>query len=206
LATPGSDVWKLLTLVILASTSSIAILLLVPTPRYFLPCIPVFYLGIAFCLDSLLEGLNVIKYENPIIIGACLCLCSPNYLAPRPNYEIEAVRHVEPYVREKPRIAAWYATPEAVFGLRGNAEPVNISDGIRAADIKNGSIDILVIDPNFRSTKTWLEQKEFFQSFERSPTTFGFEKLSNFPSGEFDIYYRPIRSQSSSVEKKGPGQ
>src|SRR5665213_2744248 len=95
---------KLFLLLLLLSTSSVAILLLVGTPRYYLCCVPLFYLGVAFCADSLLRAFNLFRYENLLVALSLVCLCAPNYLVPRPNYEFDAVRHVAPYVKDYPTV------------------------------------------------------------------------------------------------------
>jgi hypothetical protein len=185
---------KLLLLLVLLATSSAAIIFLFGAPRYFLPWIPFFYLGVAYCADSLLTAFRLVRFEGYLVAGSCVCFCSPNYLIPRPNYEMDALRHVAPSVKEHPRIAAWWAEPDVVLGLCGKAEPVSVWDGIHQADIENGSIDILMIDPNLRTTHAWAAQRVFFELFERQPEGCGFRKLIGYPSGSFDIYYKPKRS------------
>jgi hypothetical protein len=112
-------------------------------------------------------------------------------MVPRPNYELDAVRHVAPCVKDYPTVGAWWANPDTVLGLYGKASPFSISDGIHQTDIENGKIDILLIDGNFRGTKTWADQRDFFEQFERQPETFGYKKAAGIPTGRFDIYYKP---------------
>jgi hypothetical protein len=126
---PDSLTRKLLLLVALFSTSSVAAVLLVGTPRYYLPCVPLFYLGVAYCVDSLLKALNLLRWETLFVASVCVCFSGPNFLSPRPNYEMDAVRHVAAYVTERPRIAACWAEPDVVLGLGGKGEPVSMWDG-----------------------------------------------------------------------------
>lgn len=190
LGKPGAISRKLLLLVVLLSTSAASIVLLVGTPRYFLPWIPLSYLGVAYCADSLLNAFRLVRFEACLVAGSCLCLCSPNFLVPRPNYEMDALRHVTPLVNEPPRIAAWWAEPDVVLGLCGKAKPVSSWEGIWQTDIENGRIDVLMVDPNLRSTHVWAVQQEFFERFERQPESCGFTKLIGYPSGRFDVYYK----------------
>ena len=194
LARPGSISRRLLFLLVLLSTSATSIILLVGTPRYFLPWIPLFYFGVAYCVDSLSKTFTLIRYETLLVACACICFCRPNFLVPRPNQEMNALRYVASSAREHPRIAAWWAEPDVVLGLCGKAESVSIWDGILQADIENGRIDILMIDPNFRATQTWAAQRDFFERLERQPESCGFKKLIGYPSGRFDVYYKPKQS------------
>lgn len=193
IATPGSISWKLLLLLILMATSSVAVIMLIPTRRYYLPWIPLFYLGVACCADSLLKVLKLVRFEVPIVIVAGACLCSPNFLTPRPNYVIDAVRHAAGLVESPPRIAAWWAGPYVVLGLRTKAVALNSEQAIHASDIENGKVDILLIESAFRITSAWAKERDFFESFERDPERFGFKKLTGYYTGEFGIYYRPKR-------------
>jgi len=109
--------------------------------------------------------------------------------------EFDAVRHVAAYVKEFPTVGAWWAKPDAVIALHGKAGSMSIWDGIHQAEIGSGKIDILMIDENFRTSKTWMEQRDFFERFERQPEAWGFKKMKDFPAGRFDIYYKPNRLQ-----------
>ncbi|HZM02570.1 MAG TPA: hypothetical protein VFC44_06070 [Candidatus Saccharimonadales bacterium] len=191
LETPNSLTRKLLLLSILLASSFPAILLLVPSERYFLPCMPLFYLSVAYSMDCLLRTPGLARYEAPLLVLACIVLCRPNYLTPRPNYEMDAVRHVAPYVKSNPRISGWWANPDVVLALHGDAEALGITDGLRTADIEQGRIDILLIDDNFRSTVLWSQHRAFFEHLERQPEEFDFKKLTNYPSGRFDVFYKP---------------
>jgi hypothetical protein len=184
---------KLLLLGLLFSTSFVAMVLLVGTPRYYLCWVPLFYLGVAYCADSLLRAYNLFRYESLLVALSFIFLCAPNYLTPRPNYEFEAVRHVASLVRDHPTIAAGWAEPDAVIALRGKATAISLWDGIRQSDIQDGKIDILLIDQGFRKSKTWYDQRDFFEQFERQPETFGFKKAIDIPTGSIDVYYKVSR-------------
>jgi hypothetical protein len=171
--------------------SAVALVLVIGTPRYYLGCVPLFYLGVAYCADSLLGLLKDPDYE-PLLVGlAFIFLCAPNFLMPRPNYEFDAVRLVASRVKQFPVVAALWAEPDTVIALYGKARPLNISDGIHRADIENKEVDILLVNEGFRKTKTWTDDREFFVNFERRPEGCGFTKARGIPAGDFDIYYRP---------------
>ena len=88
-------------------------------------------------------------------------------------------------------IAAWWAGPYVVLGLGTKAESVQSAHGIHASDIENKQVDILLIDPAFRITAAWAKDRQFFESFEREPQRFGFNKLTGYDTGDFSIYYQP---------------
>ena len=182
---------KLFLLLLLLFTSSVAIVLLVGSPRYFFCWTPLFYLGVAYCAESLLRAFSLRQFESLFIAVSFILLCSPNYLAPRPNREFEAVRQVAFHVKEYPAVGGWWSEPDTVIALNGKARPISIWNGINQAEIEKGMIDILMIDPNFRNSKTWADQRDFFERFERQPETYGFKKANGIPTGRFDIYYKP---------------
>ena len=190
LAIPNSAVRKILFLVMLAAASMVSILVLVGTPRYFITIAPLFYLALAFCADLILKSFRLVRYEPLIIAAACIVFCSPNYLVPRPNHEFDAIRCVIPYVRTNPLIAAWWADPDVAFGFRGNARAISTGNPLLQEEVTNGSVDILMIDGNFRSTKVWADHRDYYEDLERQPEKFGFKKLTGVNAGRFDIYYR----------------
>jgi hypothetical protein len=196
-ATRTSARRKLFILAVLASTAFVGMLLLVGTSRYYLCWAPLFYLGVAYCADSLMLAFNLVRYEPQLIALSFLIFCAPNYLTPRPNYEFDAVRQVAGRVKEHPTVAGWWAEPDTVLALRGNATAMSIPKGIHEADIESGRIDILLIDRGFRESKTWADQRDFFQRFEREPESWGFKKATGIPTGKFDIYYRPNPAHGS---------
>jgi hypothetical protein len=185
---------KLLVLLLFSTTSIVAIVLLVGTPRYYLCCVPLFYLGVAYSADSLLRGLNLIRYERELLVLFAIVFCAPNFLTPRPNEEFDAIRHVAVRVKKYPTVAASWAEPDAVLALYGKADSISLWDGIRQSDIEEGKIDIFLIDDDLRKSKTWADQREFFDRFEREPENYGFKKVDDTPTGRFKIYYHaPIQ-------------
>lgn len=181
---------KWLLILALASTSWVAIFLLVGTPRYYLPWVPAFYLAVAFGFDSLFAVLDAVWLEGLLVLVACVLCCRPNFLAPRPNFEIDALRQIATLVRPHPVIAGWWTDPDVTIGFRGDATAVNSKDGIPHEDIADGRIDILIADANLRSSRTWIEQEGFFRNFERNPAQWGFIKMRGLPAS-IVVYYHP---------------
>jgi len=182
---------KILILFILTSASSAAIVMLVPTPRYWISIVPLLYVILAFAVDCLLKQLRLLRFEPCMVALSFVGFCSPNFIVPHPCFEVRALQHIAPLVRDHPVIGAWWAQPECVFAFRGDARDISISDGINAGDIIAGRFDILSIDGNFRGTGTWLRQHEFFEDFVNEPEKYGFKKVTDVPTGRFSIFYRP---------------
>jgi len=160
--------------------------------RCYLPCVPLYFVGVAFCVDAVIKVLKIERFQGFIVAGCVLCLCWPNYLAPRPNLKVNVVHQVAPMVKAHPVVAAWWTDSAVILGLRGQRTPLGLANGIQAADITDGRIDILLIDNNFRSSRTWADRPAFFESFEGDPPQFGFRKLTGVATGRFDVYYRPV--------------
>lgn len=197
LATPGwnSNCRKVLLFVLLFFTSSVAMLLLVRSARYYVCWVPLFYLGVAFCADSLLRAFSLIRYETHFVVLSLVLFCAPNFLSPRPNYRYNAVRNVAALAGKHPTIAASWADPYVFLALEGQVTPLSLWDGIYQAELENGKVGIFVIDEDFRQSKTWAQQRDFFQRFERLPEQYGFKKADVISNGKFDIYYKPRPEQ-----------
>ena len=185
---------KLCLLGLLLTTSIVAVVLLVGTSRYYLCWVPLFYLGVAYAADSLLRQFHLLRHEAAIASLSAIVLCPPNYLTPRPNFEFDSVRRLAARVKKNPTIAATWADPYAVIALSGNALARNLWDGVHQAEIEAGKIDVLLIDQDFRNSKTWAEQRDFFDRFERQPQTWGFDKAETIPAAGFTLYFKPAPS------------
>ena len=188
--TSRPNFWKVFYLCILGITPILSILLLVPSPRYWISLVPILYLLLACCFDILLRRLRLVRYEHLFTGISLIVFCTPNFLLPRPNYRASALRHIASHTRSNPVVGAWWADPDCVFGFSGNATAVSINNGIYGKDIADGRFDVLIFDPNFRGTKTWDTQREFFDSFEHDPVKYGFRKLTELPTGTASIFYR----------------
>jgi len=183
------DLRGILLLCILATTPLVAILLLIPSPRYWISIVPLAYLLLAGCVEVLLRELAFPGLEALFVALSFVSYCSPNFIVPRPNYPVVALRRVLSLVSDKPVVGAWWPHPYCVFGFCGNAIPVGINDGIFAKDILTGRFDVFVIDRNFRESKTWASQRDFFETFEHEPEKFAFRKLDNTSTGSASIFY-----------------
>lgn len=183
---------KILILLMLASASSVSIFLLVDSPRYWITMAPIVYLALACAVDCLFKQLRLARFEYLITTLAFVGFCSPNFIIPHPNFEFRALQHIAPLVKSHPVIGAWWALPDCVYGFNSDAQDVSISDGIKAEDIAAGRFDILLIDGNFRATETWARQHEFFENLMADPGRYGFKKVTDVPTGRFDILFRPV--------------
>jgi len=183
---------RAIVLLLFSSASSVAVVLLVGSPRYWISIVPLVYLVMAFCGDGLLRRIDRPIVDYALVLAAFACFCWPNFLHLKgENVEVRAMRTVAPRVRPHPVIGALWGDPLAVYGFRGEAVAVSAWDGIKAEDIAAGHIDILLINRGFRDSRTYATQQAFFESFEKDPTQFGFQKLDGIEMGPRVVYYRP---------------
>lgn len=191
---------KILILILLTSASSLAVIMLVPSPRYWISDVPILYLLLAYSFDSLVKGFKLTRLGPLFVIAAFIGFCRPNFIISRPNYSVEALRHIAPLIRSTPVIATWWADPYCVLAFRGEAKPVSLSDigGIKAEDFISGKIDVLMIDTIVRSSTSWANQRSFFETFVKEPQKYGFTKLTGFSAGGTEFFYRPKISVSRS--------
>jgi hypothetical protein len=183
---------KVVILVLLCSAASVAIVLLVGSPRYWISIVPLLYLIIAFCADALMKTVRLPHFGLILAVAALVLFCRPNFLDLKgDNYEVRAMRAVGSRVRPRPVIGALWAEPLVVYGFRGQAQGVSAWDGIKAEDIAAGRFDILNLDRGLRASRTWDTQRAFFEGFEAEPARYGFQKLEGIEIGPRAVYYRP---------------
>lgn len=181
---------NLLVLVFLSSASYVSIFLHVGSPRYWITIAPLMYLLLAFSFQTVKEVFRLAQYERLIILMAVYFYCSPNFIAPHPNFEFRALQHIAPLVKATPTIGGWWVDPDDVFGFSGNASVIDVP-ALKWDDVRSGRVDILMIDNNLRNTRTWESEKADFEDFNSNPEKYGFKKVTDVPTGRFDIIYRP---------------
>ena len=188
----GELMWKLLLVVLFASASSVAIILLVPVARYWITCAPLLFLTVAACFDSLLR-LRFLENRSWLLCAPALALlCRPLFLGmgPNENYEVHALRSIVPLLAERPVLAGIWTEPFQAYAFRGKAIAVNAWDDLSAAGVKNGRYDVLIVDPLLRSSRAWQENQSAFEEFEADPGRHGYAKVTGSFTGPNSIYYR----------------
>ncbi len=186
---------KVIVLAMLCSGASVAIVMLVGSPRYWISTVPILYLGIAWCCDALMRSVRATWFDLFMVLSSFVFFCRPNFLDQQGgNVEVKVLRRFEALVKADPVIGAIWADPFVVYAFRGKAKGVSASEGIKAEDVTAGRYDILIINRPFRASKTWADQQVFFEHFESNPEQYGFRK---YEYGENKIranaiYYRPL--------------
>jgi hypothetical protein len=179
---------KVVVMLLLCSGSSVAIVMLVGTPRYWISIVPLLYLGIAYCCSALMATVKSVRFNQVLVFSALLLFCRPNFLDLKGNnLEVHALRAIAPRVRLQPVIGALWADPLVVYAFRGEATGISAWDGIKA--------DILIIDRGFQASQTYASQRAFFAQFESEPARFGFQKFGDTESSSKGIYYRPAGAE-----------
>ncbi len=188
----GALLWKLLLVVLFASASSVAIILLVPVSRYWITCAPLLFLTVAACFDSLLRLRFLAQRSWLLWAPALALLCRPLFLGmdSNENYEVTALRSILPQLPEHPVVAGLWADPYQAYVFRGKAVLVNLHEaGVKG--LEEGRYDVLLIDPMLRSSRAWHENRAFFEAFEADPARFGYVKLTGVFTGPQDVYFSP---------------
>lgn len=189
----GALLWQVLLVGLFCAASSAAILMLVPSPRYWISWVPLIYLTVAACFDALLRR-PVFAKRAWLLWAATLGLfCRPLFLhlGPNENHEVTALRHILPKLPETPVIAGIYTRPYQAYAFRGHAISVNAGEGLSAAGMREGRYDVLIVDAAIRTSRVWSENRAFFEAFEVDPAPLGYVKLTEAFTGRRDIYYRP---------------
>ena len=182
-------VMKFIVLLSLASASSVSIILLIPSVRYWISIAPLLYLLLACCFDRILGLLRSSRDRTLALTFIGVLFCYPHYSFAHPNSEFRALQHIAPLVEQNPTIVAWWAEPDRAFGFNGKARAQSTPDNITVEEIKD--TDILLIDHYFRSTRLWNSKKVFFEDLELNPAKYGFHRVTDVDTGRFDILYRP---------------
>lgn len=188
----GALLWQVLLVVLFCSASSAAILMLVPSPRYWISWVPLVFLAVAACFDSLLRLGFLEKRPWLLWVPALALFCRPVFLhlGPNENHEVSALRHILPKLPENPVIAGVYTRPYQAYAFRGHAVSVNAGSDLSAAGLREGRYDVLIVDEAMRTSRVWSENRAFFEAFEADPAPLGYVKLTEAFTGRRDIYYR----------------
>ena len=185
--------WQIMLVAMFATASSVAIIILVAAPRYWISCVPLVYLIVAACFDSLLRLEFLRKRPWLLWMPALILFCRPLFLGlgPNQNFEVNALRQIAPTLPENPVLAGMYTRPYQAYAFRGRAVSVNAWQGLSAEGIRKGSYDVLIVDDAMRTSDLWTKNRDFFEAFQADPASSGYVKLTEAYTGRCDIYYRP---------------
>ncbi len=196
--------WQIMLVAMFATASSVAIIVLIPQPRYWISCVPLVYLIVAACFDSLLRLEFLRKRPWLLWMPALILFCRPLFLGLglNQNSEVNALRQIAPRLPETPVLAGMYTLPYQAYAFRGHAVSVNAWQDLSAEGIRKGSYDVLLVDDAMRASDFWSKNRDFFEAFQADPASSGYVKLTDATpglphsadaayTGRCDIYYRP---------------
>jgi hypothetical protein len=185
--------WQIMLVAMFATASSVAIIILIAEPRYWISCVPLVYLIVAACFDSLLRLEFLRKRPWLLWMPALILFCRPLFLGlgPNENFEVNALRQIAPRLPENPVLAGMYSRPYQAYAFRGRAVSVWAGFGLSAEGIRKGSYDVLIVDHAMRTSDLWTKNRDFFEAFQADPASSGYVKLTEAYTGRCDIYYRP---------------
>lgn len=189
----GHLLWQVLLLGLFCSASSVAMVMLIGSSRYFISWAPLVYLGVAACFDSLLCLRWLERREWLLVLPMLALFCRPLFLdlGPNENHEVNALRTIAPKLPDHPVLAGVYTQPYRAYAFRGHADSVNASDTLSADGVRNGVYDVFIVDAAMRSSRVWNGDRPFFDAFLADPASLGYVKLTEAFTGARDIFYRP---------------
>lgn len=176
----------------LGCASSVAILLLISSPRYWLPLVPITYLGLAWCAELISRSIPKFPAGIFLAVVGVLAFCRPVFLDSKlVNYEVAAMHSLRGKTKPNPTVCALWADPFCIYGFNGKAQPRSIFRGLKREDIITHQCDSLVIDRGLRNSRAWADEQTFFENFELDPVRYGFAKLAQPPNARRKFYYVP---------------
>jgi hypothetical protein len=186
---------KVLTLLALATSSSVAIVLLIPDHRYWISCMPLLYLWLAWAIDRFLDIKQVKAYHRIAVIVILVTMGIPHLLFhanPKkpPNQEmLYMMRESAKGLSHDPVIAGNFATPWAAFAFRGHATAINTKNGLSPEDLKKHRYDFF-ISTGLEESAKWQAEQSFLSEFKASPERFGYREFKFSNGVGTDVYVR----------------
>jgi hypothetical protein len=185
----GEDRARILTLVLFTSSSSVAIILLVPNARYWVAWAPLLYLAIAWAVQEL-EGLARPRWFAGVSLALVAAVfCFPVFWRVSSNQELfRVVRNVAAPLGPKPSVAGTWVMPYTTFGLSDRATSID-GDLLSIAGIENRTYDLFVVD-DLENTSFWTSHEAELRRFEADPAPFGYRLLREVAPYGATIYVR----------------
>jgi hypothetical protein len=183
---------QILLVVLFCSASSVAIVLLVASPRYWISWVPLIFLTVATCFDALLRLKFLQRYPWIFVMAILALFCRPLFLGlgPNENFEVNALRRLAPELPKNPVIAGVYTSPYQAYAFSGHAVAVNAGGDLSTEGVREGRYDVLIVDDAMRSSRVWNNDREFFESFVAEPAPHGYTRLKEGFPVRRSVYYR----------------
>lgn len=184
------ELWRLCLLILFASASSCAILLLVPVSRYWISFVPLFYLLLAWSLHNVLSKYFVSVPDRIIRAVAIVAFGFPVFIGVRSNRGLmDVVRAAERGIDHPPVIAGDWVLPFSTFAFRDQAVATGEDSGLTIEELRSRRCDIIVMD-SLMQTRFGATNRAYLQQLASSPESVGYRPLPEAAQYGWTLYVR----------------
>jgi len=163
-------------LLCLAAAASVSLVLHIPDPRYWMSCIPVLFLWIAWSVDGLFGWLGCRRGQGAVAAMALLWFMHPIFPGEPTNQELmRRIRALKPSSGPAV-IAGLHPLAYGTYAFVTDYEAVTVKE-FSVAHLQAGRYDFVVVDSYFRNSSFWARESGAMDSFEREPTAFGYREV-----------------------------
>jgi len=193
LVPPLPLLYRLLCLMILASTSLVAFVMVTYVSRHYIPLVPLAFLFLAWCWHSLLT-IPLARIPGVIVVAiVALLFCRPG-LAPAQdwNEDFRVLREARDRLPAEPVVAGIYSHPYIIYSLDGKgsqATPMT-NPPLSADALLRGDYDVFIVNNNIRGTRVWKKQQPLFEAFMQTPEKWGYVLFRDIRHGSCLIYLK----------------
>ncbi len=184
------DAWRVLLLLLFASASSCAIVLLIPLARYWITWAPFFYLALAWCVHNILDIWSRRLPEKSVLPLAIAVFGFPVFFGVKSNRGlIDSIRVAESGVDHPPVVAGVWSLPISTFAFRDHAVSTYLGAGLTIDELRGGRCDVLVMD-GLMETQFGVENRAFLMQLTTFPMKTGYRLLPEVAQYGQTIYVR----------------
>jgi hypothetical protein len=184
---------RIIVLLLLPSASTVAILLLIPDPRYWIAFIPALFLWITWSITSLLECVSPRK-QLFITIPVITLFSFPMFIGHSSNnriiYEMRKVSMPD----KVPAVGGLYPGGLSFLAFPAGSSIVGVEQ-LSHKKISGSELDFLFVDKYLRQSVFWDKNRDLMAQFERSPEQFGYRKLAESTDKHESVVYARNRTR-----------
>mgnify|MGYP000035333963 FL=1 len=163
-------------LLCLGAAASVSLLLHIPDPRYWMSCIPVLFLWIAWSMDGLFSWLTCRRAEAVVSILSALWFMHPIFPGKPSNQELmRRMRALDP-VGGPAVIAGLHPLAYGTYPFTTDYEAVTVKE-LSVAQLEAGRYDFVVVDSYLRGSSFWAREATTMDRFERDPAAFDYQEV-----------------------------
>ncbi|HCE45312.1 MAG TPA: hypothetical protein DET40_17365 [Lentisphaeria bacterium] len=181
---------KLHFFILLSSSMIIAMVMLIPDTRYYLPIAPILFSGIALIIQYMIGKLRF-KMKIALIFIICIWLCHPYFIAQSNDHQIVLkMREEAKKIQHEPQITCLSPASIATFAFGTRFKFIPESE-FTMESITALRYDFIVVNKYFRESSYWAKDKEGFTRFEKNPEEYGYSLLgSSNDRHEMNVYVK----------------